>query len=174
VSLVTREKPEKRPKVANSVDAKGVTSEWTNLNTLFGIPVGTPVLIQVVIGHNQDLMELWFGDDEPTTERGEVIKQYDPAYRVAAGESAIWGRYFVPSRDVNEYTANKTTRVSMRVVSTETVTEAARSKFIERQLSAQSDILSNILLELKILNYLKAESQSENLESLRRGIEHAN
>ncbi|MCP3681835.1 MAG: hypothetical protein GY861_04020 [bacterium] len=110
--------------MADSVDAKGVTSEWTDLNTLFGIPSGTEVLLQVVIGYNQDLLELWIGPTKPTTERGEVIKQYDPPYRVNAGESIIWGRYFVPSRDVNQYTPNKTTRVSMReVVSQGDITE---------------------------------------------------
>lgn len=103
--------------MADSINAQGVTSEWTDLNTLFSIPIGTECLIQVV-GNPNDLIELWISDTKPTTQRGEIIKQYDPAYRVNAGESTVWGRFIIQARDVNVYTPNNTTRVIMRQVDT--------------------------------------------------------
>jgi len=142
--------------MANTLDAVEVGSDWTDLNALSGVNAGSEYDIQVV-GAPQDLLEIWFSSTEPDSgQRGEVLKQIDPAKRIAAGEGRLWGRYFIPSRNIDQYTEKKT-RVQIRRVLSESLEQTAYNDIQTDAAFATVDLLSSILLELRRLNAYYAE-----------------
>lgn len=71
-----------------------IPKEWTDLNSLTGIPVGTEILLQNT-GVANDVIQAAISDLMPSGDfRGVFIKQLTPMYRVTSGEGRVWVRLY--------------------------------------------------------------------------------
>ena len=79
--------------MADTQNAWPIGKQWTDLNTLTGIAVGTEIILQCV-GQRSDEIEVATSPTEPPQNFTGVKCMYGtPERMVTAGESTVWVRF---------------------------------------------------------------------------------
>lgn len=93
------------------MDAYEITQDWTNLNTLTSLPVGTEFFLQN-IGFPGDQIELVISATQPLeTTNGYAIQHLQPNYRAFDVSLPVWVRYIREDRPVTPIYPQRTCRL---------------------------------------------------------------